>query len=77
MNQMQLIQMLRQGQNPQQIAMNLLESEASQTPMGQNLLSLAKGNQHNQIETIARNLCQQRGINFDEAFSSFKQSLGL
>lgn len=32
MNQMQLIQMLRSGQNPQQLAMNLLESQMGETP---------------------------------------------
>lgn len=77
MNQMQLIQMLRNGKNPQEIVMNTLQSQIGQTPMGQNLLSLAQSGQGDQIEQIARNICQQRGVNFDEAFASFKQSLGL
>lgn len=34
MNPMQLIQMLRSGQNPQQLAMNLLESQMGETPNG-------------------------------------------
>lgn len=77
MNQMQLIQMLKSGKNPQSIAMELLQSQMGQTPMGQNLLSLAQGGQGDQIEKIARNLCEQRGVNFDEAFATFKQSLNL
>lgn len=77
MNQMQIIQMLKSGKNPQQVVMNMLQSQMGQTPMGQNLLALAQDGQGDQIEQIARNICQQRGVNFDEAFTSFKQTLGL
>lgn len=76
-NPMQLIQMIRQGQNPQQLAMSLLENNAQGSPMGANLLNLAKGGQTQQIEQIARNICQQRGVDFDTAFNSFKQQLGI
>ena len=41
MNPMQLIQMLQGGANPQQLAMSLLQNNLGNTPMGQNLLSLA------------------------------------
>lgn len=72
MNPMQLIQMLRSGQNPQQLAMNLLESQ-----MGQNLLNLAKNGRSADIEQIARNLAKQQGIDFDKEFAAFKEMLGL
>lgn len=45
--------------------------------MGQNLLSLAKQNKSNEIETIVRNIAQQRGIDFDKEFGAFKQMLGI
>ncbi len=77
MNQMQLIQMLRSGQNPQQLAMNLLESQMGETPMGQNLLNLAKNGRSADIEQIARNLAKQQGIDFDKEFAAFKEMLGL
>lgn len=41
MNPMQLVAMLRNGGNPQQLVMSLLQGEMGNTPMGQNLLSLA------------------------------------
>lgn len=47
------------------------------TPMGQNLLSLAQANNTADIEKIARNICAQKGIDFDKEFTAFKQSLGL
>ena len=76
-NPMQLIQMIRSGQNPQQLAMNLLEQQMGSTPMGANLMELAKNGKNADIEQIARNLAKQRGIDFDKEFASFKQMLGL
>ena len=76
-NPMQVIMSIRNGQNPQQIVMNMLQERMSQTPMGQNLIALAQNNQTAQIEQIARNICNQRGIDFDKEFNSFKDSLGI
>ena len=76
-NPMQLIQMIKSGQNPQQLMMNLLEQQMQNTPMGVNLLSLAKQNRSADIEQIARNICEQNGIDFDKEFNSFKQKLGI
>ena len=77
MNPMQLIQMIRSGQNPQQLAMNLLQQNMGNTPMGANLLQLAQSGNTADIERIARNLAQQQGIDYDKEFASFKQMLGL
>ena len=76
-NPMQLIQMIKQGQNPQQLLLNILEGQAKSNPMSANLLELAKKGDSASIEQIARNLCQSKGIDFDKEFSSFKQSLGV
>lgn len=76
-NPMQLIQMIKNGANPQQLMMNILESQMANTPMGQNLLTLAKGNQTQGIEQIARNICQQRGMDYDTEFNAFKNALGI
>ena len=77
MNPMQLIAMLRGGGNPQQLVMSLLQGEMSNTPMGQNLLSLAQKGDAPKIEEIARNICKQKGVDFDKEFSAFKQLLGI
>ena len=76
-NPMQVIMAMKNGQNPQQIVMNMLQERMSQTPMGQNLIALAQNNQTAQIEQIARNICNQRGIDFDKEFNSFKDSLRI
>lgn len=72
-----MIQMVRNKQNPEQMMMQFLQQQASQNPMGQNLLSLAQAGNTADIEKIARNICAQRGIDFDKEFTAFRQSLGL
>ena len=72
-----MIQMVKNKQNPEQMMMQFLQQQASQNPMGQNLLSLAQAGNTADIEKIARNICAQRGIDFDKEFTAFRQSLGL
>jgi hypothetical protein len=47
------------------------------TPMGDNLISLARQGNTAEIERIARNLVAQKGMDYDKEFKAFKQSLGL
>ena len=76
-NPMQLVQMIRNGQNPQQLMLSILAGQAG-TPLGANLLKLAQNGQTNELEKVVRNLyAQQGGTNFDEDFKSFKMSMGL
>lgn len=59
MNPMQLIQMIKGGQNPQQLVMNMLEQQMQNTPMGANLLSLAKQNVYIDVPT---GCCSTAGV---------------
>ena len=76
-NPMQLIAMIKNGQNPQQLMMQVLETQMSDSPMRDNLLDLARRGDTAGIEKIARNLAQQRGVDFDKEFNAFRQMLGL
>ena len=67
-----LLQAIRNGANPQQLVMGVLEGQMANTPMGKNLLQLVKENKTSEIEKIARNICAQNGIDFDKEFASFK-----
>lgn len=71
-----LIQMIKQGQNPQQLMLSILERQAG-TPLGANLLKLARNGQTAEIEKIARNLCKERGVDFDQEFNNFRRMLGV
>lgn len=72
----QVINMIKGGQNPQQVMLNLLQ-QMQNTPMGVNLLNLAKQNRTADIEQIARNLVKQQGKDFDTEFRAFRQRTGL
>lgn len=47
------------------------------TPIGQNLLNLAKAGRTDEIERIVRNLAAQEGLDYDKEFNAFRKSLGL
>lgn len=72
----QIVQMIKNGYNPQQLMLSILEGQAG-TPMGANLLKLAREGKTAEIEQLARNLSKESGVDFDTEFNTFKQSLGL
>lgn len=77
MNPMQIIAMIKNGQNPQQLVLSMLENQMGGTPMGNNLLQMARNGQTADIEKFARNLFESRGIDFDKEFNSFKSQMGF
>lgn len=76
-NPMQVIQMIRKGGNPQQVVLGLMEQQMAGTPMGDNLISLAKSGNTTDIESIARNIFSQNGRDFDSEFKQFRETFGL
>jgi hypothetical protein len=72
-----LIQMIKNGSNPQQLMLNISEGKAQENPIYQNLMTMAKQNKTADIEKFARNLVESQGLNFDKEFNAFRQSLGL
>ena len=73
----QVMQIIKGGGNPQAVVINMLKQQMNDNPIGQNLLKLAQNNDGAGIELIARNMCQQRGLDFDKEFATFKKQLGL
>lgn len=72
-----LIQLIKQGQNPQQLMLKILQGQAGSNPLVNNLLSLAQQGRTTDIEQVVRNLyAQQGGQDFDQDFAAFKRSLG-
>ena len=63
------MQFLRGIKNPQQFVINMLGQ--NQTPMGVQLMNLAKTGDKTQIENFARNICKEKGIDFDKEFTNF------
>ena len=76
-NQANIIAMIREGKNPQQVVLELLDQQATNNPMYANLAQLARSNRTNEIEAIARNLAKERGLDFDKEFIAFRETYGL
>lgn len=74
-NPMQLLQMMKNGMNPQQLVMSFLQQQQGNNPILQNAVNLAQGRNSSALQMIARNLASQKGINFDQAFSDFQNNL--
>lgn len=45
-------------------------------PMFQRAQQMAQGKSQDELKQIAKNLCEQRGINIDDAFQQFQQQMG-
>ena len=71
-NPLQLINLIKNGRNPQQLIMSILQQQGNNNPLLQNAASMAQKGNMSGLEVLARNLAAQRGIDYDQAFSEFK-----
>lgn len=69
-NPMQLMNMIK-SKNPQEVIISII---GNKNPMMNNLMNLAKSGNKTEIENIARNMCKEKGIDFDKEFSSFMEN---
>ena len=72
MNPMQLFQMIKNSGNPQQLAQQLIQ----QNPQLQQVLNGVNVNDTNQMEQLCKNICVQKGLDFDTMIAQFKQNGG-
>ena len=59
--------------NPQQFVMNMLKQ--NQDPMAIQFMQMVKNGNTNQIEQFARNICKERGMDFDKSFAEFMKQI--
>ena len=74
-NPIQLLQLIKNGKNPQQVLMSVLQQQGNNNPILKNAIDLAQGGNVSALENIARNLAQQKGLDFDTEFANFKNYL--
>ena len=77
MNPMQLMQMIRGGGNPQQTIINMMKRQAGNNPVIDNAINMMEKSDNAGIEKLARNLCQEKGINPDDMLSQVKNQFGI
>jgi hypothetical protein len=76
-NMVQFINMVKENSNPQTFVTNMLKERAGQNPVLGNLANLIEEGKTGEVEQIVRNIAQERGINFDTEFNSFKRMFKL
>ena len=74
---MQLMQMIRGGGNPQQAIINIMKQQAGNNPVMGNAINMMEKGDNAGLEKLARNLCQEKGINPDQMFSQVKDQFGI
>lgn len=75
-NPLQMMGMLSGKSNPQQMMSQMMTQQLQNNPLFQRAQQMAQGKSPRELEQVARNLCQQRGIDLDSAMSQFKQMMG-
>lgn len=75
-NPMQMMRMLNGRSNPQQMVSQIMSQQLQSNPLFQRAQEMARGKSPQELEQVARNLCQQRGIDLDSAMNQFKQMMG-
>ena len=64
--------------SPQQFLQSMIgNSRIMQNPIAKNAIGMAQNGDLQGVEQMARNLCKEKGIDFDKAFSDFKNQFPL
>ena len=78
MSQNPMAQLLPQmNKNPMEGIQAMVMSQLQNDPRYQRAQEMAKGRTPQELEQVARNLCQQQGIDFDQALNQFKNQFGI
>ena len=72
-----VLKMIKAGQTPEQLVLIYLNQMGKTNPFVNNLLTLAYQNDNKGLEKIARNVCEQRGLDYDMEIDAFKEQLGV
>lgn len=65
--------LMSKGESPQQMITNMISQNSN--PMIQNLMKMAQSGNSQEVENFARNICKEKGIDFDKEFSNFMKQI--
>lgn len=74
MNPMQIMQMMKNGGNPQQMLVNMMRQNAN-NPVISNALDMVQKNDIQGLERLTRNLYKEKGIDVDKAIQDIKRNM--
>lgn len=69
MNPLNMIKGMMGNMNPKNIAINMLKNNTN--PIFNNLMQMMEKGDDKGIEQFARNMCKEKGIDFDKQFNEF------
>lgn len=71
-------QMLGAMKNPQMFVQNMMNnSQVMQNPVLKNALQMAQKGDSQGLEQLARNLCQEKNVDVNQAVSMVRNQLGM
>lgn len=65
--------LMSKGESPQQMITNMISQNSN--PIMQNLMQMAQNGNIQEVENFARNICKEKGIDFDKEFSNFMKQI--
>lgn len=65
--------LMSKGESPQQMISNMISQNSNS--MMQNLMKMAQSGNSQEVENFARNICKEKGIDFDKEFSNFMKQI--
>lgn len=77
LNPLQIYSAIKQSANPQQLVIGAMKKYGGNNPMMNSLIGLAENNDADGIEQFARNICKEKGVDYDTEFAKFKNKLGI
>lgn len=73
MKMMNPMQILKGMGNPQQFIQNMMgNSQIMSNPMAKNIMGMAQKGDFAGVEQLGRNIAKEKGIDFDQAFTQFR-----
>lgn len=67
------IEMIKNIKNPQEFLKSFVNNNSN--PMLGQLLKMAQNGNPQEVETFARNICKERGMDFDKSFAEFMKQI--
>lgn len=72
------MQMLQAFKNPQALMQSVMQdAQIANNPMARNAMDMYQRGDAEGLEKMARNICNEKGINPDEALQQMKQRFGF
>lgn len=65
------------GNGMKEMILKMMQGQLQNNPLFRRAQQMADGKSEKELEQIAKNLCEQRGINIDQAMEQFKKQFGI